>query len=101
MSTGVYMPCYQAIKTIILYFYIYIFKTFFSDESTKPRSRHRLRLLFPLLLRISTRLATLIPVALLGVVGVFLFVTFSKKALLVSLLVLYLTLKQKYELDFN
>lgn len=54
-------------------------------------------MIFPLLLGISGRLATLVPTAFMGLFGIFLFVAFSKKAFIISLLALFLTYLDKYK----
>lgn len=54
-------------------------------------------MVFPLLISISTRLATLVPTFFLGLFGIFLFVAFSKKALIISLFALLLTYIDKHK----
>lgn len=76
-----------------------LFSPLTADGPRVPRASHRLQLLFPLLLRISTRLATLVPTAIAGLFGIFLLVAFSKKALLVSLFALFLTYWDRYKRD--
>lgn len=61
------------------------------------RAFKKAAMVFPLLISISTRLATLVPTFFLGLFGIFLFVAFSKKALIISLFALLLTYIDKHK----
>jgi len=54
-------------------------------------------MLFPLLLSISSRLAKIVPMALIATVAIFLMALFAKKALLVSLATLGLVIYEKFK----
>nr|CAD7594680.1 unnamed protein product [Timema genevievae] len=68
-----------------------------SSENGVPETRvgHRLKMIFPLLLRISARLAAIVPLTSIAILLLVAFVIFAKKAFIVSLISLWLVLADK------
>lgn len=66
-----------------------------ADLALAGRALHRAAMFFPLLIGISARLAALVPTFFLGLFGIFVFVAFSKKAFIISLLALLLSYMEK------